>query len=466
MSVKKNFMYNTFYQILTIILPFLTAPYISRVLNPDGVGSYSYTYSIASYFMLFILLGLNNYGNRMISISRDNKKALSKMFFSIYYMQLVIGVIVVCLYIFYSIFYTSNVMLSLVQSLFVISSIFDINWFFFGLEKFKLTVIRNTVIKIITVIFIFIFVKDENDLTLYALIMAVGILISQLILWPFLLKEIFLVKVNIKEVIYHIIPNLKLFIPVLALSIYKIMDKVMLGNMSGMSEVAYYENSEKFISIPIMLINSLGTVLLPKISYLYSKGKMEKINKYLKSSLFLSLFITVPISFGIIAISKYFIPIFYGYGYEKCIKILYVLLPSTIFIAWGNALRTQYLIPRKQDQIYINSAWIGAIVNVIINYLLIPKQGAVGAAYGTLFAEISVCFYISKKVNSEFSLKSSLLLVLPSIIFGTFMLIMVSLIPYIINGVITIFVKTICGVIIYALPAYFYLKFLKRRNLL
>ena len=162
--MKKNFIYNIIYQILILILPLITIPYVSRILGADGIGIYSYTYSIAYYFMLVAMLGLNNYGNRTIAKVRDDKEKLSKEFFGIYSLQLITSIIMVICYLLYVlIFDNSYKIIALIQILYVISTVFDINWFFFGIEKFKLTITRNTIIKVLSLVLIFIF-YIVNDL--------------------------------------------------------------------------------------------------------------------------------------------------------------------------------------------------------------------------------------------------------------------------------------------------------------
>lgn len=184
-SIKKNFLYNAFYQVLTLILPLITTPYISRVMGAERVGVYSYAYSIAYYFGMFILLGTNNYGNRTIASVRDDKKILSKTFWSIYAMQLFLGLFVSTVYLMYVFVIAEEQMMALLQIIYLISVALDISWFFFGIEQFKLTVTRNTIIKILTVVAMLLFVKSIDDLYIYALIMVGSSLISQIFLWIF-----------------------------------------------------------------------------------------------------------------------------------------------------------------------------------------------------------------------------------------------------------------------------------------
>ena len=228
-SIKKNFTYNVFYQILTLILPLITAPYVSRVIGAEGQGIYSYTYSIAYYFMLFAMLGLKNYGNREIAKHRDNKEKLSKTFCSIYGLQFITALLSTIVFVIYIIFFSEKqyLLFYLLQLIYLISAFFDISWFFFGLEKFKTTVTRNVIIKIATLACTFLFVKTKNDLNIYIFLMSFSTLASQIALWPFLMKEIKFVRPTLKEIIKHLKPNLILFIPVISVSKYTIMDMIM-----------------------------------------------------------------------------------------------------------------------------------------------------------------------------------------------------------------------------------------------
>lgn len=233
-SVKKNFVYNILYQLLVILLPLVTAPYISRTLGAKAVGIYSYINSIAYYFLLFAMLGISNHGNRSIASVRDDKQKLNKCFWEIYSIQFFTYLIAIIGYIAYIIFFVNaNKVIFLIQIIYVISGLFDISWLFFGLEKFKITVLRNTIIKIFTLICIFIFVKEPGDLWKYTLIFSLGTFLSQFYLWFNIKDYIYLEKIQFKNVKKHIKPILILFIPVISYSIYKVMDKIMIGAMSS-----------------------------------------------------------------------------------------------------------------------------------------------------------------------------------------------------------------------------------------
>lgn len=452
MKLFKNFLYNVLYQVLIMILPLITAPYIARVLGAEKIGIYSYTYSIAYYFVLFGQLGLNVYGNRTIATVRDNKEELSKTFWSIYLFQFIISFIACICYIFYvmTLKNTEYKFFSILQFIYVVSCVWDINWFYFGIEKFKLTVTRNTIIKIMTVILILLMVKSREDLWIYIIIMSVGTLIGQLILWTQLPKYIKFTKCTLSDCKEHIKPVVVLFLPTIATSLYRVMDKIMLGSNTEMSQLGYYENSEKFISISMGVINALGTVMIPQMSNLVSNGNIKKVKDYINKSMEGIFILAVPIAFGLAGIANILSVVFYGKEFGACGNIISILAISIIFSAWANVIRTQYLVPNKRDKEYIISMFTGAITNLIINIILIPKIGAIGAAIGTVIAELSVAVMHSIYAKRELPLLKYLKMVAPYFIIGLTMYIILRIISAYISISINGLILEICaGVIIY-----------------
>lgn len=457
-EVKKNFLYNIVYQILILIIPIVTVPYVSRVLGSTGIGIYSYTYSIVYYFMMFAMLGLNNYGNRSIAKVRDNKEKLSRTFKEIYRMQIITSITMIILYFLYlDIFDVKYKEIALIQSIYVISCLFDINWFFFGIEKFKLTVTRNTIIKFLSLISIFLLVKDKNDIWIYTLIASGSLLLSQLFLLPFIKKYVNNVEVKFKDVIKHFKPCLKLFLPVIAVAIYKVMDKTMIGWFSDVSEVGFYENAEKIINVPNAIIAALGTVMLPRMSNLYAKNRDEESKKVIDKSIKLMMFLSFAMTFGLICISKNFSLIFFGQGFEKSGIIIILLSITILFLSWGNVLRTQYLIPKEYDKIYIESAFLGAIVNLIFNLIFIPKYASIGACIGTIFAELSVMLYQTISIKNELPIKEYIKDIIPFFFKSLLMFMIIYSLNFInLNRVIRIIIQVVLACIIYYILNYKY----------
>ncbi len=450
---KKNFVYNILYQILTIIIPLITAPYLARVVGAEGVGIYSYTYSIVYYFMIFTLLGVNNYGNRAIAKVRDDKQKLSRTFWEIYLLQIFMGIIMLVIYSIY--LYNFNVkykQIAIIQTFYIISAILDINWLFFGLEEFKKTITRNIIVKLGNIILIFLLVKRKEDLWIYTSIMAGMTCIGQLVLWNFIKNKIQVVKIVFKDIVKHIKPNIVLFIPVIAVSLYKIMDKIMLGKFTDVIEVGYYENAEKIINIPITLITALGTVMLPRISNIVANGKNHEVKQYINKSIEFLMFISFPMCCGLIGIGYKFAPLYFGYEFQKT-GILIMLLALTLpFMSFANVIRTQYLIPMEKDKIYIVSVTIGAIANLFFNIILIPKFKSIGACVGTIIAEMSVMIFQTFSVRNDLSISNYIKKNMHYLLKAVIMLCFIYPLNYIyINEYLRLIIQIILGMIIYSL---------------
>lgn len=459
-SIKKNFIYNFIYQVLVILIPLIVAPYLSRVIGAQGVGIYSYTHSIVYYFMLFTLLGVNNYGNRSIAKVRDNKEKLAKTFWSIYFFQFIIGLFMFIIYLIYlCLFDISFKVIAFIQSLFIISSILDINWLYFGLEEIKLTITRNTFVKLGNLFLIFLLVKSEKDVWIYTLIMSGMTVLSQILLWSFIKIKVGFVKVDFKDIFSHIKPNLILFIPVIAVSLYKIMDKIMLGILSNISEVGFYENAEKIINIPITLIAALGTVMLPRISNLVSKNETEKINQYIHKSIKFIMFLSCAMCFGLIAIGYDFAPFFFGLEFQKTGILIMLLAPTLLFLSFANVLRTQYLIPNEMDKIYIISVSLGALINLILNLIFIPKYASIGACFGTIAAEFMVMFYQTMAVRKKLDIKKYIKDIFPFLIKALIMFIVIYPLNYLdMHSFLRLLLQTTLGGILYLLFNFSYIQ--------
>ncbi|MBQ5320174.1 MAG: polysaccharide biosynthesis protein [Oscillospiraceae bacterium] len=455
-SIKKNYLYNVSFNLLNICIPLITTPYLTRTLGANGMGVYSYSFSVAHFFVIFILLGLNNYGCREIAKCKDDCKKKEKTFWSIYSMQLFLGIVINGIYFVYGCFISEDKITTLILSGYTLSACFDINWFFFGTENFKYTTIRNLVIKVIKTAAIFMFIKSPDDVYLYCIIMSGGLLINNLILWPHVLRTVKFILPEIKDITVHIKPNLVLFITVISVTIFKYMDKVMLGLLSDMTQVGYYEASEKIISVPLAAITSLGTVMLPRVTNMLAhnnEGYMETLHK----SVIFAIFLSSVISFGIMGISREFVPLFYGEGYEICKYLYLILLPSCIFLAFANVIRTQYLLPKQMDKEYIISAILGAIVNLLINCILVSRFGAIGVAIGTLAAEGVVCIYQSSVVAKKIYIGSFIYNSIPLILSGIVMFVClynITLSDFSALG--SIFIKIAIGAIIYFLSLFIF----------
>lgn len=398
-SIKKNLSLQTAYQILNTILPLITAPYLARVLGAEQLGVFSFTSSVVSYFALFAMLGTVNYGTRCIAAVKDNRESLSCIFSEIFCLQIITSSIALTAYILYYFFFaTENQLIVLIQGIAVLSCFFDVNWLFFGTEDFKLPVARNFIIRVATVAAILFFVKQEDDLWLYALLMLGSTLISQVVLWFKVKKKVDLVIPVFKNIFGRIKPNVVLFIPLLAMSVYHAMDKTMLGVLSSYRETGLYYNADKIVNIPLCVLIGVGTVMLPRMTALFNTKK-EDANELFLNSLDGICFLSIAMCFGISAIAQDFIPFFFGKGYEDCIALTIILSIVIVIKGISNSVRTQYLIPLKYEKIFIQSVLIGAVLNLFVNIIFIPLYGALGACIGTVVAELVASVWQMKFIH-------------------------------------------------------------------
>ncbi len=391
-NVKTNLIFQLFYRVLTVITPLITTPILSRSLGSEKLGVYSASLAFVNYFMLFAMLGIENYGNRSIAAVQGDKKLMQRLFWNVYAIQLIASVLSILGYgISLLLVDNERFLITLFQGLWLISNLINVNWFFFGTEQFRITVIRNTIIKILTVVLIVLLIKTPNDLYIYAIIMAGDAILSNLIMLPFLRKNLGFEKPSFPLMREHIKPIMILFIPILAMSIFHIMDKTMLDVLSTEQNSGFYYAADKLINIPMAAIAALGTVMLPRIANMMGNSKNKNnVSLVLGKSTELMIFLASAVGMGIAAIAKEFVPFFFGDGYEPCVKLIYWFVPVLFVKAISELIRTQYLVPAHEDKKYTLAIISGAVVNLFANYFLIRAFGALGAVLGTLIAETVV----------------------------------------------------------------------------
>lgn len=284
--IARNYIYNTCYQILVLVAPLVTTPYISRVLGASGIGIYNYAQSIATYFIYVGAVGTTIYGQREIAYAQNDQKKRSEIFWEIATIKFV--AVTFCAVIYFLFFCKGGEYSSVYRILIleVFASMFDISWFFMGMENFKVTVIRNTIIKLIGIILIFTFVKSSDDVIVYTLCLTLPIFIGNISLWFSLPRYLTKVRIHTQGVIRNIRPALILFLPQLAIEVYAVLDKTMLGALaSDIREVGYYSQASRIIKILLALVTSLGTVMLPAMSSAYAHGQKDVITTSIKNRL-------------------------------------------------------------------------------------------------------------------------------------------------------------------------------------
>lgn len=406
-SVKKNFIYSIFYQVLCLVVPFITTPYVSRILGAEGIGIYSYTFSIVTYFTLFAALGTTTYGTREIAQHRDDAYISSKLFWEITVMKgITTGVcllfwgIVIVFSEQYRYYYIALIPV-------LLGTLFDISWFFNGFEQIKYNVIRNSMCKIGGIILLLLLVRKKSDLIIYVLINSMITLIGNLSMWTYLPR--FLVHVDLRSLSLkrHFKETLVYFIPTIATSIYTVLDKSLIGIITENAyENGYYEQATKIINIiKALVFTSVNTVMEARIAYLFAERKFDEIHRRIEKSLSLILLLGFGCVFGLLGIARTFVPIFFGNGYTPVIELLYIFSPIILVIGVSNCLGAQYYTPSGQRMKSAKIIIVGSCVNLCLNLILIPSMKSNGAAIASLLAETCITVLYIAKSNGYMTVK-------------------------------------------------------------
>ena len=409
-SLAKNYFYNLIYEVLILILPLITTPYLSRVLGAEKIGIYTYTYSIVTYFILFGSLGVAMYGQREIAYAQDNPDARKKIFFEIVIFRFITIIISTIIYAF---FFMRTGVYSLYYRILLfelIGAAFDISWFFQGIEEFKRTVTRNVLVRLCSVTLVFIFVKTREDLVKFTLIYSIADCLGNMSLWLYLPKYLKGGKVKNINVTRHLPQIMLLFVPQIANQVYKILDTTMIGRIvADKTETGYYEQGQKVIRLLLTIVTSLGTVMIPRMANTFATGDKKKIKEYMNLSFNFVFFLGFPLTFGIVSIAKAFVPVFLGPGYDKVVTLIYMICPIILLMGVANVIGTQYLLPTKRQKEFTISITIGVIVNFILNYILISLYASIGACIATVLSQLVVdCsqfFFVRKDVDIKEVLK-------------------------------------------------------------
>ena len=453
MKVIKNYLYNAGYQILNMIIPLITVPYISRVLGAHDVGINEYTNSWVTFFFLMGQMGITLYGNREVAYHRDDLYKRSQTFWGVEALQLLTVSSAFVLYLVaVFLFSTTFKEFFLLQAIWIIATGVDISWYFMGLEEFRITVVRNTLVKIASLILIFTVVKTSNDLGKYILILGASQLVGNLTLWPYLRGNIVWVSIKKWHPFKHFYPSLLLFIPTITTQVYLVLNRLMLGRMSTQADLGNFGQADKIVKFVLAVVTATGTVMLPHVANKFAKGDIKGVRNSLYSSFNFVSAIAIPMMFGLMAIAKKFGPWFLGREFVLAGSVIFLEAPIILLIAWSNVTGTQYLMPVNRVKEYTTSVTIGALSNVIFNFVLIGKYGANGAAIATVGSEFLVTASQLWMIHSTISRRKLFRETWKYLFCGMVMFIMVNRICSVINmTVANLILEVVVGAIIYLL---------------
>lgn len=394
-SIKGNIVLNVVNTVTGILFPVVTFPYAARVLLPEGIGAINFLNSIIGYIVLLTSLGIPLYAVKEVAKYRDNKVERNKITIEIIILNValcILGYVVVWILAKYVPQIHKQASLFYILSLTIVFTAIGVNWFYQGIEDFKFITIRAIAIRTIAAISLFIFVKNSSDLFVYGIITVGTTVGNNFINFIHLHKHINIASIKIKylNIGRHIKPTFATFILNLITSIYIHLNLIMLGFMTDDDQVGFFTAGTRITYIGITLISSIGTVLLPRCSHLLKVGDSVGFSNVINKSLSLTLALSFPMSIGLMILAYPITLVFCGAEFMSSIPVLRLNAPVVIFISLTNLIGIQILYPMDKVKIVILSVSGGAIINLLLNFVLIPAYGATGAAISTLIAEFTV----------------------------------------------------------------------------
>ena len=451
-GIKKNYIYNLTYQILNLILPLVTTPYISKVLGPGNIGIYSYTYSFVSTFVMVGSLGIATYGQREIASVNDDKEEYSHRFWEIQVVKMLSVSLSMLFYLVFALCYKDYRIYFLIQIPYFLAAIFDISWLFQGIEKFKYVALRNTCVKLLILALIFLLVKTKNDLPVYIMLLCISQFAGNITMWMHLRKYVYVSKVAVRDLKKHIKPTFIYFVPTISYQIHSVLDIAMLGVLyQDNAENGYYEQATKIINMAKSLtFVAMNQVLSSRISYLFAEKKFDEIKDRINTSIDYILFMGFGMGFGIYSIAGSFVPMFFGNGYDKVVQLLQLMSPLIIIIGISYSLSSQYFTPAGLQALSARFVIVGCFVNLVLNVIFIPKLESAGAVIASVLAETVITGLYIWHSKEFFRIINIIRLGWKKLIAGLAMLISMNAVCYLkITGLALVMLQFLVGSVVY-----------------
>ena len=391
-SVSKNSAFSMVNKGLSVVFPLVTVSYISRVLGAVGIGEVSSAQNLATYFSMAAALGIPSYGVRAIAQSKNDKNVCNRTFSELFTINLISSLIATTLYLI-AVFLLRdsdlNTTLSLVFSGIIIFNIINIEWVYQGFEEYEYITIRSLLTKILSLLLLFVFVRQKNDLVAYAFIICFGSIGNYVLNFVNLKKYVKLCfgNMSLKK---HIVPIMTFFVSVIAIEIYSLLDVSMLTAMSNSTCVGYYSNSTKIVKAVANTLTGISVVLMPRFSHLFSENKKSEIKKLSGQFLNVTFLISMPCCIGIILIADRMVEALFGADFTPAISTIRILSILIVLMPLSGGIFCQLLLTSGKERYYLRCVLSGTIVNALLNYILIPVYMQNGAAIASVIAELTV----------------------------------------------------------------------------
>ncbi len=401
-NIKRNYIYNLIDQVVNIICPLVTTYYVSRILGPNGIGKVSYAESITAYFVLLASMSIRSYyGQRAVAYVRDSVEERSRVFWETKLTGIAVSVIVLS---FYFGFVASQFdrKLYIILSLLIIDVIFDVTWFFQGMEEFRKIVVRNSLMKVLSVFFVMLLVRDSTDVYIYALGNVLFTVIGNALMWLYLSQYIVRIPVTSIKPFRDFKTIISLFIPSIAINVYTVLDKTMIGLITkNNAENGYYEQAVKISRMSLTIITALGTVMISRIGYYHKRGEESIVIDYICKTVRFVWFLGIPLFLGLIGIADNLIPWFLGGDFNGSINLIKILSFLVVAVGISNAIGVQYLIPTGRQNMFTYTVVLGALLNFSLNIFMIKWYASIGAAISSVVTETLISAFLIFLVRKE-----------------------------------------------------------------
>lgn len=390
-SITKNVIYNFIKTLSTLIFPILSFSYASRVLQVSGIGNFEFSKSLVAYFIVIAMLGIVNYGTRECAKVRNDKKKLSTLAFELLCLNccsMIISYILLFMLLIFVSKFNNYKILILINSVNLLLTVIGMEWLYNAVEDFKYITIKTCTVQIVSFIFLFLLVKQPNDIYIYAIINVASAGAGFLFNFFHARKYIDFKLVDKKNTFKHLKPVLSIFVMIISVQVFTHMDSIMLGWIIGTEAVGYYSVATKLISMLCSVIVSGTIVLMPRIAYYQNEQNDNKILLLVKKTINFILLLAIPMAFGIIVTADFCINVLSGAGFQPSILTTMILAVRVILSPLNTFIITHFFIAIGKENKIIITTIIAALINIILNSILIPLFSQNGAAISTIVAEI------------------------------------------------------------------------------
>ncbi|MCR5187339.1 MAG: flippase [Treponema sp.] len=453
-SLKRNAFLNVLRNVLRLLFPLIIFPYVSRVLMPEGIGKVNFAASIIAYFTIISSLGFEPYGIREASKIRNDKTALSKLTKEIFIINLISSLVAYSLLI-ASLFIVKKFhnyrILILVNSLPMFLNMIGFEWLYNGLEEYGYIAKRTIALQFISLALTFILVRDADDVVPYALVSVISNLGTNVCNFFHVRKYVdFRIKCKL-EFKKHLKPIFVLFFSSIAISVFSVLDTTMVGFLKDDVEVGYYSSASKVVRMIRDLFPAISTVLFARVSYYVGSKEFEKIKDVSRQVFNLFYALSLPICIGLILLMKPIILLMCGNDYLTAVPIGQVMAPLVIVSSISGYLSGALLLSFGREKTYMFIEIGAALLDIVLNFIFIPRYGALGAAIATLITEVImfISFHISVRdlLKGVKITKALLQYLIAAVIMGLAVFMVIKYLP--LNNLLQILVGFFTGVLVY-----------------